>query len=309
MMALLLLIFLLSALVDSSTINQFGGDVVLEPVWIYNQTPLGNLYQSLFSKIGTRPNVYFHAIQETPHDLDFNGTYVMINGEPFNPRDYCDSQRLSKTVVLGYSLDNGVWFPMASWVYAFLQGRSPFDVHRHTIDPPYFAVYISSNCVEHREKRFDQLVEFGNKYQLGEVHALGKCYGVHPETKRSTATVSSTANAYDIAIHAYDKYKFALVVENSFLPGYVSEKITLAFLGGAIPIYSGDASVFRLYNSNRFVFISQTDTELESQLLQFMQNEQHFSDSFYSSMYQFSWHPDVQLQNNIISEINSVIHN
>lgn len=44
-------------------------------------------------------------------------------------------------------------------------------------------------------------------------------------------------------------------MEHQALPGYITEKIALAFLSGSIPIYYGDKhTVDRLYNKDAFIF-------------------------------------------------------
>jgi hypothetical protein len=48
-------------------------------------------------------------------------------------------------------------------------------------------------------------------------------------------------------------------MENSVAPGYISEKILLAFLGGCIPIYYGTVEIFDIFNHNAFVFYNVSD--------------------------------------------------
>ncbi len=55
-------------------------------------------------------------------------------------------------------------------------------------------------------------------------------------------------------VQVFSRYRYALVMENSDSPGYVSEKILHAFLAGAVPIYYGSSYVFNIFNSKAFVF-------------------------------------------------------
>jgi len=48
-------------------------------------------------------------------------------------------------------------------------------------------------------------------------------------------------------------------MENTNTPGYVSEKILNAFLGGCIPIYYGTTEIFRMFNRNAFVYYDISD--------------------------------------------------
>jgi len=43
-------------------------------------------------------------------------------------------------------------------------------------------------------------------------------------------------------------------MENSDVPGYVSEKILHAFLSGTVPIYFGSRFVFEIFNPKAFIF-------------------------------------------------------
>ena len=57
-------------------------------------------------------------------------------------------------------------------------------------------------------------------------------------------------------------YQFCLVMENTKVDAYISEKIMLAFLGGCIPIYWGTLDVYEIFNANAFIYydIDQPET-------------------------------------------------
>lgn len=48
-------------------------------------------------------------------------------------------------------------------------------------------------------------------------------------------------------------YKFAIVMENSRLPGYISEKLLNAYLGHSVPVYFGAPDVLRYFNADSMV--------------------------------------------------------
>ena len=52
----------------------------------------------------------------------------------------------------------------------------------------------------------------------------------------------------------FSQYRYALVMENSDSPGYISEKILAAFLSGTVPIYFGSRFVFEIFNPKAFIF-------------------------------------------------------
>jgi len=55
-------------------------------------------------------------------------------------------------------------------------------------------------------------------------------------------------------MEVFSRYRYALVMENSDSPGYVSEKILHAFLSGTVPIYYGSRFVFEIFNAKAFIF-------------------------------------------------------
>ena len=52
----------------------------------------------------------------------------------------------------------------------------------------------------------------------------------------------------------FENYKYCLVMENSKVLGYVTEKILQAFLGGCLPIYWGTEEVFEIFNERAFLY-------------------------------------------------------
>lgn len=57
-------------------------------------------------------------------------------------------------------------------------------------------------------------------------------------------------------------------MENKKFPGYISEKIILAFLGGCIPIYYGDAErTFDIFNNKSFLFYDFDEKDSARRLL------------------------------------------
>lgn len=49
-------------------------------------------------------------------------------------------------------------------------------------------------------------------------------------------------------------YKFTIAFENSIRPGYVTEKIMEPLAAGSVPIYMGDESVLKDFNSKTFIY-------------------------------------------------------
>lgn len=114
----------------------------------------------------------------------------------------------------------------------------------------YFLLYAASNCVDFREKALDQISE------IEVVHQGGKCWGAAQNRDRVIEAPEQIdrmkgANGNDAM---FANYRFALVMENTFAEGYMSEKILNAFMGGTIPIWYGSKEVFKMFNKNAFIY-------------------------------------------------------
>lgn len=59
--------------------------------------------------------------------------------------------------------------------------------------------------------------------------------------------------SFDEAPKCFANYKFGIVMENSHITGYVSEKILNAVLAGAIPVYFGAPDIFRYVNQRALI--------------------------------------------------------
>ena len=116
-----------------------------------------------------------------------------------------------------------------------------------------FLVYISSNCLPHRERMFDLFSTIGN------TSAGGKCHGTTPLYKNSATQLAR--GRWPTAWKAYERYKFGLVMENSLTEGYISEKILTAFVGGTVPIYYGTPEVFEIFNKDAFIYLNDSNIQ------------------------------------------------
>jgi hypothetical protein len=129
---------------------------------------------------------------------------------------------------------------------------TPYVIDAHFVLPhmklyhgnprPYWIAYIASNCVEQRENMFRLLSSrFGNS----NVHGLGRC--------SHNRDMPNDPGWYGNA-HIFKDYVFALVFEGKSITGYITEKITNAFMGGAIPIYWGSGGwAEKIFNPKAFI--------------------------------------------------------
>ena len=136
-------------------------------------------------------------------------------------------------------------------------------------DKPYEFVYIASNCSQQiREKLFQKLKAYDDTdTDLDrKVRAYGKCQ----KTEKSPHPKNPTdwRDNYQI----YNDFKFVFAIENSLNPGYITEKIYLAFQGNAVPIYYGPPEIKNFFNEKAFYYMNDkmkdpqkpTDAELDA---------------------------------------------
>jgi len=127
------------------------------------------------------------------------------------------------------------YLPVAATAFGELRHHAPEDL---LLEKPKVnrkgVAYLYYRCRPHRE-RFVELLR-------GEgltVHALGRCSSDNDE---NFVPRRFSERWHDDAIAQYASYKFVVAFENDDAPGYVTEKLGLAFLAGSVPIYWGPAT-------------------------------------------------------------------
>ncbi|KAJ1429614.1 hypothetical protein B484DRAFT_301392, partial [Ochromonadaceae sp. CCMP2298] len=107
--------------------------------------------------------------------------------------------------------------------------------------------YLYHRCDRaQREQFFDTLREQFAKARMGagaQVEALGRCKGAAAEQDSRFAP-----DYLSLAVQAYRPYRFVLAFENTAVAGYATEKLTNAFLAGAVPVYWGAPDVSLYFN-------------------------------------------------------------
>mgnify|MGYP003384864253 FL=1 len=97
------------------------------------------------------------------------------------------------------------------------------------------------------------------------VDALGACNGFGQYQQSMEAIDKYVAGRFSDqfvrqAIKSYQPYKFVICFENTVVSGYVTEKLTNAFLAHAVPIYYGAPDVSTYFNPNAFINCRDFDT-------------------------------------------------
>lgn len=176
----------------------------------------------------------------------FKGKVLILNGES----DIHTENFNKNTFYLGPTKKESthrIQFYYASWS-AFIANNSFTRKSVFSNRPPRFLRYINSNCVRHRERAFDAIIQH---VQARSVHSVamagGRCHGSHPELRQKTS--GGWRENF-----APSDFRFALAMENKKSTGYVTEKIVTAFFSGAIPIYWGTEEVYKLFNRDAFIY-------------------------------------------------------
>ncbi len=202
------------------------------------------------------PETYIHCIISYcsskedfgPH-LKQHTKLILISGEPF-PMDLTRCHLclhcIRQIPQLGQAPCLYTPFYMVSFTERFAHPSQLLLSSNH--DPlaimkqkPKFCAYMYSNPVDYRDAFFDALSRYKS------VDALGSCR--NPNKKNSKETTRFLYNVgvktyYEDAIEQYKPYKFVIAMENSKVPGYVTEKMMNAVLARAVPIYLGPPDLF-----------------------------------------------------------------
>lgn len=190
---------------------------------------------------------------------NFPGKVVFINGEAYGPY-YTKGNKYVIGNIDSETPTHSLFFPY---------GLATLWRHPHSIDlicdpsmkqknsAEHFLVYVNSNCVPYREKVFRKLSS------IGPVHYGGACNGgrgiegnVTNRIKLPRSQVHERLSRERNNPTLYSRYRFCLVMENAKSPGYMTEKIIYAFLGGCVPIWYGDEIIFDIFNKDAFLFIN-----------------------------------------------------
>lgn len=134
-------------------------------------------------------------------------------------------------------LNSDVPAPYFSWAeYGFMEKLEPKTATA-------MAAAFISNCGSHaRLEYLSALMKAGVT-----VDSFGSCLN----NKKSMA--SGKGNWFKAKINELKKYKFAIAFENTMLTDYVTEKLFMSFIAGAVPIHMGIADVHKFGPSNRSI--------------------------------------------------------
>ena len=151
-------------------------------------------------------------------------------------------------------------------------------------------MYMASNCVDFRQNAAKQLsqyvnIHFGGSCTIKPLKKNGTTIVVSSDTETEKADVSTTNTETKNMRHVtgrrdkryenykiFSKYKYCLVMENSYVSGYISEKILFGYLGGCVPIYYGTKEVLDVFNPKSFIYYDIHNPQIALKQIQYLQN-------------------------------------
>ncbi len=212
------------------------------------------------------------------YELNTISHETLIKDVPFNSPD------LKEDVLFwgkqNYYFDKNAKTHYSPFILTIKGSVSKFEFNKHHLDirmerddiksgltpkHRYNFVYIQSNCTQKiRETLFRKLNAIDEETCIQNYQRTCK-----PEEKltRSYGTCQKTnsldndypkeqINYFGDNWKAFNDFKFIFALENSLNPGYITEKIFMAFQGGGVPIYYGPSEIKDIFNINAFYYIN-----------------------------------------------------
>lgn len=107
-----------------------------------------------------------------------------------------------------------------------------------------------------KQPRTEFFETLNKSYPRRRIDALGPCYHNRdePPVPEEYKARYPGWTIHDSFIYLMRDYKFVMSFENMATPGYFTEKLFNAYLGGALPIYWGDPRVDELVNTEAFIW-------------------------------------------------------
>lgn len=204
---------------------------------------------------------------------------IFYTGENQRPWDYAFHYAISFD-----HIENGRYYRLPLYVvYDFdnaLKGVPNYSTHKRTADDiknkTEFCSFVvrNPNC-EKRNEFFHKL----NRYK--KVDSGG------PLFNNIGYVLEYGDNAMKAKIDWLSKYKFNMCFENSSYPGYTTEKIYEAFIGGTIPIYWGSTTVECDFNPRAFLnwFDYKNDDDFIQAIIELDTNEDKYRQMYLEPMF------------------------
>jgi len=185
---------------------------------------------------------------------------VLILGSQWNDevREILDSNRI-----------RNIFVPFGSLSFSEFDSHTPMELVNRTLaaaaadarDADHTIVYQQNKCVGYRQTFWDKVCQGVNKVGK-ECSYLNKCNGDMSLGKKDLESAGSRKDEHwmDAAVRNYARYNFAMTMEHKVNKyGYLTEKILLAYLAGAVPVYGGASQASEIFDPETFVEYHEED--------------------------------------------------
>ena len=164
--------------------------------------------------------------------------YIYISSEPYTIEPANSNDRL---IFENMHVEGRLWYPFIMQTYITMSEQEvDLDIKDR------FLCYCYTHKVPYRERIFDRACE----HLPRKCWASGYCVGTSDK-----ARIEKQDGRYDDV--DYSRYYFVFAMENSYKPGYITEKVLIPAYQRCIPIYKGEDSLARIiFNPHRIVLIS-----------------------------------------------------
>lgn len=139
-----------------------------------------------------------------------------------------------------------------------------------------FLIYSHSNCIGERQNAFRKIANFdGGRFPT--VYYGGACNGGMNQsnlTKLQKYPNKVRLANWEDNRHVYRDFRFCLTMEHVNTPGYITEKILVAFWAGCVPIYWGPKEIFDMFDADAFIYWDVDDYQPALERLLYLEQNQ-----------------------------------
>lgn len=158
----------------------------------------------------------------------------------------------------------------------FFVGTTTSPPQRPRSHGKLFLIYAHSHCVGERQSAFRKIANFKGGV-LPTVYHGGRCNGGMKQvnlTKFRPYPNKVRLGNWEDNRYIYQDFRFCLTMEHANTPGYITEKILVAFWAGCIPIYWGPKEILDIFNADSFIYWDVDDPQPALDLLQYLEENQ-----------------------------------
>jgi hypothetical protein len=246
--------------------SKFHGKILFS-----NGEPIGNVFQDNKAEILRNPDKYINRVyQMGPYPPEGNEIFINNNGNDVVSK--LEREQSMHVYLMAFHLYGTYYLKntgkeMEEWL------TNPSKRRRN--NRKYNAIiYLTRHCVPFRQLAATVLsqtvpLHYGNNCQI-------------PNGQNATVSpIATDRDSFRDNYQLYRNYKYCLVMENTNLQGYMTEKLLNGFMGGCLPIYYGSSQdVYGVFTGGSFVFYDVNNPEPAIDMMKQLQS----NDTLYEEM-------------------------